>query len=84
MELSYLIYTFLRAYDDNEVSVKVAGSRRLANGLVVPGTFKARTPSRAIGRGALIRGWALKIFFFLGGGWGGRLFEAGRLLTFPT
>ena len=48
MELSYLIYTFLRAYDDNEVSVKVAGSRRLENGLVVPGTFKARTPSRAI------------------------------------
>ena len=47
MELSYLIYTFLRAYDDNEVSVKVAGSRRLENGLVVPGTFKARTPSRA-------------------------------------
>ena len=48
MELSYLIYTFLRAYDDNEVSVKVAGSRRLENRLVVPGTFKARTPSRAI------------------------------------
>ena len=48
MELSYLIYTFLRAYDDNEVSVKLAGSRRLENALVVPGTFKARTPSRAI------------------------------------
>ena len=48
MELSYLIYTFLRAYDDNEVSVKVTGSRRLENGLVVPGSFKARTPSRAI------------------------------------
>ena len=48
MELSYLIYTFLRAYDNNEVSVKVAGSRRLENGFVVPGTFKARTPSRAI------------------------------------
>ena len=48
MELSYVIYTFLRAYDDNEVSVKVAGSRRLENRLVVPGTFKARTPSRAI------------------------------------
>ena len=46
--LSYLIHTFLRAYDDNEVSVKVTGSRRLDNGLVVPGTFKARTPSRAI------------------------------------
>ena len=48
MELSYFIYTFLRAYDDNEVSVKVTGSRRLENGLLVPGTFKARTPSRAI------------------------------------
>ena len=48
MELSYLIYTFLRACDDNEVSVKVTGSRRLENGLVVPGTFKARTPRRAI------------------------------------
>ena len=48
MELSYLIYTYLRAYDDNEVSAKVTGSRRLENGLVVPGTFKARTPSRAI------------------------------------
>ena len=48
IELSYLIYTFLRAYDDNEVSAKVTGSRRLENGLVVPRTFKARTPSRAI------------------------------------
>ena len=48
MELSYLIYTFLRAYDDNEVSAKVTGSRRLENGLVVPVTFKARTQSRAI------------------------------------
>ena len=48
MELSYLISTFLRAYNDNEVSVKVTGSRRLENGLVVPESFKARTPSRAI------------------------------------
>ena len=39
MELSYLIYTFLRAYDDNEVSAKVTGSRRLENGLFVPGTL---------------------------------------------
>ena len=29
MELSYLIYTFLRAYDDNEVSAKV--TRRVKN-----------------------------------------------------
>ena len=48
IELSYLIYTFLRAYNDNEVSAKVTGSKRLENGLVVPGTFKARTPNRAI------------------------------------
>ena len=47
MELSYLIYTSLRAYDDNEVSVKVTGSRGLENGLVVPGTFKVSIPSKA-------------------------------------
>ena len=34
MELSYLIYTFLRAYDDNEVFAKVTGSRRLENRLL--------------------------------------------------
>ena len=44
----YHINTFLRAYDDNEVSVKVSGSKTLENGLVVPGTFKTRTPNRAI------------------------------------
>ena len=47
----YLIYmyTFLRTYDDKgEVSVKVTGSKMLKNGLVVPGTFKTRTPNRAI------------------------------------
>lgn len=48
IELSFLVYTFLRAHDENEVSVKVTGSRKLENGLVVPGTFRARTPSRAI------------------------------------
>ena len=42
------MYTFLRTYDDNEVSVKVTGSKMLKNGLVVPGTFKTRTPNRAI------------------------------------
>ena len=47
--LFHLIYTFLRAYDDNEVSVKVTGSKTLENGLVVPGTFKTRTPNGAIG-----------------------------------
>ena len=44
----YLIYTFLRASDDNEVYVKVTGPKALENGLVVPGTFKTRTPNRAI------------------------------------
>ena len=47
MELSYLIHAFWRAYDGNEVSVKVRGSRRLENGLVVSEAFKARTASRA-------------------------------------
>ena len=46
--LFHLFYTFLRSYDDNEVSVKVTGSKTLENGLVVPGTFKTRTPNRAI------------------------------------
>ena len=50
MEKSYLVYSFLRAYNNNVASVKVTGSRRLENGLVVPGTFKARTPSRTIAR----------------------------------
>ena len=44
----YLIYTFLRAQDDNEVSVNVTGSKALENGLVVPETFKTRTPNRSI------------------------------------
>ena len=70
MELSYLIFTFLRAYHDNEVSVKVRGSRRLENGLVVPGAFKARKPSRAIatkfereisGLKELCASWALQL-----------------------
>ena len=48
MELSYLIYTYLRAYGDNEVFAKVTGSRRLENGLVTPGTLKVQAPSRTI------------------------------------
>ena len=71
----YLIYTFLRAYDDNEVSVKVTGSKTLKNGLVVPGTLKTRTPNRAI---------ATKFVIFFWGGGGGRLFKVGSLKsTFP-
>ena len=50
MELSFLtcIFTFLKACYENKVQVKVTGSRRLENGLVVPGSFLARTTSRAI------------------------------------
>ena len=48
MELSFPIFTFLKARHENKVQVKVTGSRRLENGLVVPGAFLARTTSRAI------------------------------------
>ena len=34
--LFHLIYTFWRAYEENEVSVKVIGSKTLENRLVVP------------------------------------------------
>ena len=40
-------YLFLSTHE-NEVFVKVTGSRKLENGHVVPGTFRARTQSRAI------------------------------------
>ena len=40
LELSFLIFTFLKkACSENKVQVKVNGSRRLENGLVVPGSF---------------------------------------------
>ena len=49
MEISFLIFTFLqKARSENKVQVKVNGSRRLENGHVVPGSFLARTTSRAI------------------------------------
>ena len=48
MEVSFLIFTFPKARHENKVQVKVTGSRRLENGLVVPGSFLARTTSRAI------------------------------------
>ena len=48
IDLSFLIYIFLRAHNNNEIAVKIIGSRRLENGLVVHGAFIARTPSRAI------------------------------------
>lgn len=49
IELSFLVFTFLRAHEDNAVEVKVTGKRKLENGLVVPGTFKAVTRSRRLG-----------------------------------
>ena len=33
------MFTFLRAHEDNQVIVEVTGSRKLENGLVIPGTF---------------------------------------------
>ena len=49
MKLSFLIFAFLqKARSENEMPLKVNGSRRLENGLVVPGSFLAKTTSRAI------------------------------------
>ena len=48
MEISFLIFTFLKAGSENKMQVKVTGSRRLENVLVVPGSFLAITTSRAI------------------------------------
>ena len=37
MELSFLIFSFLKkVHNETKVQVKVTGSRRLENGLVVP------------------------------------------------
>ena len=43
MELSFLIFTFLKARHENKVQVKETGTRRLENG-----AFLVRTTSRAI------------------------------------
>ena len=57
MELSFLVYTFLRAHLDNNVQVKVTGvqvkvtgTRTLENGLVVPASFQARTTNLAMAK----------------------------------
>ena len=50
MELSFLVYTFLRASQDNSVQVKVTGTRTLENGLVVPASFQARTKNLAMAK----------------------------------
>ena len=49
IELSFLVFTFLRAHEDNQLVVEVTGSRKLENGLVIPGTFKTVTMSRRLG-----------------------------------
>jgi len=48
MEVSLLIFAFLKARHENKVQVKVTGSMGLENELVVPGSFLARTTSGAI------------------------------------
>lgn len=50
MEISFLVCTFLRARQANNVQVKVTGPRRLENGLVVPASFQARTTSLAMAK----------------------------------
>ena len=51
MKLSFLTFTFLqKARSENKVKVKVNGSRGLENGLVVPGSFLAKTTIRAIAK----------------------------------
>ena len=46
---SSFMFTFLRAHEDNQLVVEVTGSRKLENGPVIPGTFKAVTRSRRLG-----------------------------------
>ena len=46
IELSFLVFTFLRAHEDNQEVVEVTGIRKLGNDLVIPGTIKAVTRSR--------------------------------------
>ena len=48
MELSFLVFNFLKAPSENKMQLNVNGSRRLENELVVQGSFLARTTSRAI------------------------------------
>ena len=51
MKLSFLTFTFLqKARSENKVQVKVNGSRGLENGLVVPGSFLAKTTIRGIAK----------------------------------
>ena len=48
MGLSFLIFPIFIFLKLAKVPVKVAGSRRLENGLVVPGSFLTRTTSRVM------------------------------------
>ena len=47
IELSMLLWRFLKASKKNAVEVKVCGKRRREVGLVIPGQYKARTKSRS-------------------------------------
>ena len=49
IELSFLVFIFLRAHEDNQVVVEVNRSRKLENDLVIPGTFKAVTRNWRLG-----------------------------------
>ena len=49
IKLSFLVFTFLRIHKVNQVVAEVTGCRKLENGLVIPGTFKAVTRSRRLG-----------------------------------
>ena len=44
-----LIFPSSFLLEDNQVEVEVTGSRKLENGLVISGTFKARTRSHRMG-----------------------------------
>ena len=39
IELFFLVFTFLRAHEDNQVAVEVTGSRKLENGLFEGGAL---------------------------------------------
>ena len=48
IELSFLMFTFRRAHEDNQVVVEVTESRKLENGLVIPLTCKTVTRSQRL------------------------------------
>lgn len=50
IQLSRLIATFLKASQENTVSVEVCGKRKRELGLIVPGIYLCRTKSKACAR----------------------------------